>query len=185
MSMSRSFVCLAAAALFACGCPAKEEFREFGEGDDVTNVTPVPEHSHEHGPHGGHIIELGEEEYHAEVTVDESRKLTIYLLGPDAATAAPIAAASIVFEMGDLDAPTVLTLNAAPLEGEPEGQSSRFEAAADALPESVHDIEELHGAVVVDVAGQSYVGALSHDHGDAHEHGEAHEHGAGEEEHAQ
>jgi hypothetical protein len=168
------------AGLLCCGCPSNEEYREFDEGDDVTNVTPVEEHAHEHGPHGGHIIELGEEEYHAEVVVDEARKLTVYLLGPDAATAAPIAAESIAFELGDLDAPTVLTLNAVPLEGEPEGQSSRFEAAADALPESVHDIEELHGAVVVDVGGLSYVGALSHDHDHGHDHDHDHGHAEGE-----
>lgn len=179
MSMPRSIVVIAAAALLACGCPAQEEYREFGEGDDVTNVTPVEEHAHEHGPHGGHIIELGEEEYHAEVTVDAARKLTVYVLGPDGSTPAPIAAESIAFELGDLDAPTVLTLNAVPLEGDPEGQSSRFEAAPDALPESIHDIEELHGAVVIDVGGLSYVGALSHDHGHSHEH----EHAEGGAEH--
>src|SRR5688572_27330574 len=39
-------------------------------------------HDHGHGPHGGHIIELGSEDYHAELTLDaESQTVGIHLLG--------------------------------------------------------------------------------------------------------
>ena len=51
-----------------------------------------PEAHHDHpaeGPHKGHLIELGNEEFHAELTHDDATKtVTIYLLGADAKTAA-------------------------------------------------------------------------------------------------
>ncbi|WP_254510074.1 hypothetical protein [Anatilimnocola floriformis] len=45
------------------------------------------EHSHshaEHGPHGGQVMALGDEEYHAEFVLDDkSGKVTVYLLDKD------------------------------------------------------------------------------------------------------
>ena len=56
-----------ALSLCVSGCePAQEQARPFNPGDDVVNTAP-PEHAHVHGPNGGHIVELGEEEFHAEV----------------------------------------------------------------------------------------------------------------------
>ena len=44
-------------------------------------------HGHE-GPHGGHILEVGDHVAHLEVMHDESAgKMTIYVLGPDAKSA--------------------------------------------------------------------------------------------------
>jgi len=43
------------------------------------------EHAHvHHGPHNGHLMEIGEEEYHAEWTDDESGKVTFYFLDSEA-----------------------------------------------------------------------------------------------------
>ncbi|MCH2371847.1 MAG: hypothetical protein MK324_15135 [Pirellulales bacterium] len=54
---------------------APSEAETAGEGDD--------HHGHDHasdGPHGGHILGLGDEEYHLEWIHNDSGKLTFYLL---------------------------------------------------------------------------------------------------------
>ncbi len=53
------------------------------------------EHAHVHGPHDGHLIEIGEEEYHAEWTHDDSGKVTVYILDAEAKKEVPIAAEEI------------------------------------------------------------------------------------------
>ncbi|HEY4721770.1 MAG TPA: hypothetical protein VII92_07985, partial [Anaerolineae bacterium] len=70
-------VSLAAAfGLAGCGKTATESGGAAAEAHDDH------EHGHaEEGPHGGHIVELGEEEYHAEVTHDDAtHKMEVYLL---------------------------------------------------------------------------------------------------------
>ena len=55
-------------------------------------------HSHAaHGPHGGHILELGDEEYHAEWTHDDdSGLITVYVLDSSMKKEVPIPAKEIV-----------------------------------------------------------------------------------------
>ena len=56
------------------------------------------DHSHAHGPHDGHIVEIGEEEYHAEWTHDGKGKVTVYVLDKEMKKDVPIAAEKIVIE---------------------------------------------------------------------------------------
>ncbi|MEX2176025.1 MAG: hypothetical protein WD872_16810 [Pirellulaceae bacterium] len=51
-----------------------------------------------HGPHNGHIIEIGEEEYHAEWMHDEEGKVTVYILDAAMKKEVPIAAEEIAIE---------------------------------------------------------------------------------------
>jgi hypothetical protein len=56
-------------------------------------------HTHTHdGPHGGHVMVLGKEEYHAEWTHEEGGKVTFYILDADAAKEVPIAAEEITID---------------------------------------------------------------------------------------
>ena len=97
-------------------------------GDDFKPVSDsqpeVPEaahdHHHEHGPNGGHIIELGDDEmYHAELVFDaDSRKTTIYILDGEAKSASPIDATEIELHLEGEDDEVELTLDAVPLESE-------------------------------------------------------------------
>ena len=176
MTACKLFACLIPLALLSLGCPAREEYREFGQADDVTNVTPID--AHVHGPHDGHVIELGDEEYHAEVVMGADRKLVVYILGPDAATAAPIAAATITINLEAGATTTALTLNAVPEEGEADGQSSRFELTDGVVPESVKNIEDVHGDLVIAVGDKTYTAGIghSHDHGHGHDHDHGHDH---------
>jgi hypothetical protein len=56
------------------------------------------DHAH-HGLHHGHLIELGEEEYHAEWTHDESGKVTVYVLDGEAKKEVPIDADEIAIDV--------------------------------------------------------------------------------------
>ena len=94
-----AMTCVAVCCLF-WGCSGGDDYREFTPTDDVTNTTPHDDHAHALGPNGGHLIELGEEEYHAEVVMDEAaRTLTVYLLGGDAKTAQPTAEPTVTLNL--------------------------------------------------------------------------------------
>lgn len=128
------------------------------------------EHAHEHpshGPHGGDLVELGKEEYHAEVVHDDKAgTVTIYLLDGAAKAAVPIAAAQVTINASHEGKAEQFTLAAKPLEGESDGQSSRFESPDKELGEHLE-----HGArLVVEIKGKSYTGAIKHDHDHGHKH---------------
>src|SRR5437667_11136252 len=72
---------IAATLLWLTGCPSPANHSEKKPSAD----THDHEHDHaHHGPHHGHLMEIGQEEYHAEWTHDESGKIPIYNLGSDA-----------------------------------------------------------------------------------------------------
>src|SRR5262245_27510993 len=92
------------------------------------------EHSHE-GPHGGQIIELGYENYHAELTHDDgTHKVGVYLLDGTAKVAAPIDAPSITINCCNVgDTPNQYTLVPVPQPGDPTGSASYFELTNEEL----------------------------------------------------
>src|SRR5688572_7448179 len=57
-------------------------------------------HEHAHlGPNGGHLLELGNEQFHAEWTHDDdSGKLTVYILDAAGKELVPIAAEKVTIE---------------------------------------------------------------------------------------
>ena len=136
-------------------------------------------HDHGHGPHGGHIIELGSEDYHAELTHDEaSHRVGVYLLGGDAATAAPIDAASLTIYVPADGEPAQYDMPAVPQPGEAAGQSSYFELASEPLHAVVSGQSqsanvEVRVSIMID--GMPHVGIieteeLRHDHPALHSH---------------
>ncbi|SFJ05152.1 hypothetical protein [Planctomicrobium piriforme] len=152
------------------GCPDQgQTYRELDKKDDVTNTAPA-DHHHDHGagPHGGHIIELGK--YHGEVTVSPERIITLFILGGDAKTAVPLAkaTASLHAHLGMEEKEIPLT--ASPQEGETDGKTSRFIAVAEIVPESIKDIEDLKGEVILIEGEEKSVGPITHDHDHEHEH---------------
>lgn len=150
------------AALF-CGCPQSGSgYRQLGEKDDVTNTAPADHHHHDHGPHGGHILELGD--HHGELAMAADRTLTLYILGADAKTAAPVENATATLHLHAEGGEKEIAFVSAPQEGEADGKTSRFSIAASELPESVKDIEAVHGEVTLKTAAGSATSAISHDH---------------------
>lgn len=92
-------------------------------------------HDHpSHGPHGGDLIELGNEEYHAEVLID-GESVTIHILDGHATGAIGIEAAEITLNLARPDGPRQFALAARPDDGDAAGTSSRF----------VSDDAELYG----------------------------------------
>ena len=84
-----------------------------------------PEHSHGAGPHGGPLAEWGAEAYHAEFTVAHAKQeVTVFILGGDAKTLAPITADKILLT---IKRPKFqVELSATPQDSDPKGKASRF-----------------------------------------------------------
>ena len=95
-------------------------------------------HHHSHGTsrglHGGYIIGLDVENYHAELTHDDkTKRVGVYVLGEDAVTAAPIEAKSVTVNVMIGDKPFEYTLPAVVQPGDPAGKSSYFELVSEPL----------------------------------------------------
>ena len=155
-----------AAALLAAGCRP-------GPPDDAPPApAPVFEHGEDHaddahpvaGPHGGPLIELGDEEYHAElIHDDEAGTVTVYLLDGRGDGAAATDAAELTLNFTRDGVRKSFALAADPKPGDPAGAASRFVSADAALAE---ELDRAGGGakLAVRIAGRSYSGALAHDH---------------------
>lgn len=136
---------------------------------EVTKGVKVKEepHSHEHGPHGGHLVELGEEEYHAEVVFDaKDNKLSVYLLDSSAKKPVPIEGKDLTLRLTIDGQPKSFTATAAPQSDDPKGKSSRFELAGNPdVKAHVKDEEDLKGSVSTKIGGKDYTGEITHEHG--------------------
>lgn len=84
---------IAVLAFSLTGCPHAHYGEKPGSADDHGH-----EHHH-HGPHNGELMELGNEQYHAEWIHDESGKVTVYILDSAAKKEVPIAADEITIDV--------------------------------------------------------------------------------------
>ena len=163
-------------------------------GGDYQEVTPEAakaaadshdhDHAHAHGPNGGDLVELGDHSIHAEVVFDEgSGKLDVYLLGEDAKTAHPVALTELTLSFAHGDESEDFKLAAAPLDGEAEGQSSRFSVTDKEIAEEFH--EHTDGAhLQFSIDGKEYKGEVHHHHDHAgHDHGDHADHDHGDKAH--
>jgi len=156
--------------LAGCGSDDGDDFQTLAD-DQPEVAAPAHDHSHESGPNGGHLIELGEEEFHAELVFDgETRVTTIYVLDGHAKSPVPIKATELELHLEGEGDETELLFAASPLESDGEGMSSRFVLAADDLPESVKDEEEIKGHLHIEIDGKMFAGDIEHDHGEGEEH---------------
>ncbi len=164
------FAAMAVFGIALAGCDAGSQYKA---AKDLPKPAEGDGHSHGehvHGPHGGDIVELGKEEFHAEFLVDgKSHTVKVYLLGPDAKTAATTDAAEItIAPEGDMP-PFVLK----PAEGQPAGKASEFVLADEKIAHDLMDAGFVHGDLKIKIAGTAYNGHLDvHFDGDhAHDHG--------------
>jgi hypothetical protein len=127
------------------------------------------EHAHPTaGPHGGDLIELGAEEYHAELL--HETEAVVYLLDGAAKSAVAIDSPDVVINVTHDGASEQFKLAASREATDPAGKSSKFSSND---VELVSDLREGHADVqlVVTVNGTPYRGALEHDHDHAsHDH---------------
>lgn len=142
-------LCSAMLGLLIAGC---------GSPPATPTAEPAPgkghdEHVHGPGPHGGTITDWGGGAYHVEFTVDHDKKeATVYILGGDEKTPAPIKAQTIHLTIND--PMTELDLAAQPLEGEAEGTSSRFVGTHD----TIGIVQEFAGTISGEIEGTPYTG---------------------------
>ncbi|QEG41528.1 hypothetical protein [Roseimaritima ulvae] len=155
-----------------CGGPAAD-----APDDSQTTITmdgPPPEFDdvHDHpseGPHHGTLVELGSEEYHAEVVHDE-QSVTIYILDASATEPVAIDAADLTINLTHDGSPEQFKLVADPDEGDGEGKSSRFTLADAELVKHLDD-DAAAPTLTVTIAGTPYRGQIKHDHDhDGHDH---------------
>ena len=143
----------------ALGLGCGSSTSEYKDSKKIQAAAKVHDHSthdgaHLHygaGPHGGMLLELGGEDFHAELVFDhDAHAVRIFLFKADAKTPLPskTPAATLL-----LDNNKTITLKALPLEGEADGMSSRFELIDEAFVHEVLDKNFLHGDLKVDIDG--------------------------------
>jgi len=127
---------------------------------------------HDHpseGPHHGDLIELGNEEYHAEILHDEDAgTVTIYVLNGAATEQVPIDATDVTINATHDGKPEQFKLAAQPDANDPQGKSSRFVSNDEELAHHL-DEEGAEPRLVLTINGKSYRGVITHDH-EGHDH---------------
>lgn len=143
-------------------------------GQDAADEPSEPKtapHAHPtEGPHGGHLIELGKEEYHAELIHDDATgKVTVFLLDGSVNLPVAIEQPQITINIRHDGEGKQFKLLAVPAAKDAAGSSSRFRIESPELT-SCLGLETLQGMLVVKIAGKQYVGKLEHHaHGDEEE----------------
>lgn len=117
------------------------------------------------GPHGGDVIELGNDEYHAElVHDDQTNDVTIFILDGAAKNAVAIEATEVVIHLKHEGDPVQYKLAAKPQDTDSPGKSSRF--VSEKNEELGHALVEVGAAprLHVTIGGKAYSGKFEHDH---------------------
>jgi hypothetical protein len=137
------------------------------EGDEHGHATA--------GPHGGSLIELGAEEYHAELVHNEAAAtVSIYLLDGAAKNAVAIDAAELMVNVKHDGKGEQFKLAASPDSSDPAGKSSRFVSSDGEL---IGDLDQEHSdaELVAEINGKQFRGAIEHHHGHEEDDHAAHE----------
>ena len=155
------FGAMVALGLAGCNSAAPsggdEHAHTTGDGHDHGD-----EHAHPtEGPHHGALIELGSEEYHAElVHNEETGKVTIYLLDSAGKTPVAIASPDITVNLKHDGEANQFKLAAV---GTMDGKASEFSSEEPALAKAL-DSEGAEGQLVVTINDKQYRGSIAHDH---------------------
>lgn len=165
--MKNAFLLFQAIVLIvACGCGSSPP--------PLTKATPHADHDvhPSEGPHGGSLIELGNDEYHAELVHDDAAKsVTIYLLDSAAKASVPIDATELIINLKHEGHGEQFKIAASADAGDPAGKSSRFVSSDAELAEDL-DREDAEPQLTVKINGKQYRGMIEHGHsvGEAHQH---------------
>ena len=146
-----------AALTFIAGCGDAEK-PAANSTPPVTQQPPAdmtaPKHAaHGAGPHGGAVADWGGGKYHVEFTVNhDTQEATVYVLGSDEKTAAPIKAEKVLLSI--VDPKFEVELAPVPLEGEADGTASRFVGKH----ENLGKVQEFDGTISGEADGTPYAG---------------------------
>jgi hypothetical protein len=132
---------------------------------------PAAGHAHpEKGPHGGPLLEVGDEEYHIEVLLDEKTNvLTLYVLDAAAKAMVPTDAKEALINLKHGGKPEQFKLPAVALKTDPTGQASCFQLKSAALVHNLHH-KNHEARLALKIKGKSYSAKfdLQHDHDHKH-----------------
>lgn len=158
------------------GCGEKPMTGELDTAAPPANVEAHEGHDHDahahptYGPHDGDLVELGNEEYHAEVVHGEADgSVTVYVLNGEATEQVSIDATEVTINAKHDGSPEQFQLLASPDVNDPEGKSSRFVSHDPDLATRLDD-PEADPRLVLSINGKSYRGKVTHDHDHDHDH---------------
>lgn len=167
--LSGATAVLVSGAILLSGCGDASSPPKVGSSANGTTSAPRPasdDHGHAHpseGPHHGALVELGSEEYHAEIVHGEEGRVTVYVLDSGAKQAVPIDAAEVTINLSRKGEAEQFTLPASPDEGDPADKASRFTLKDEHLAEDL-DAEGATAKLVITINGKQYVAKIEHDH---------------------
>lgn len=120
-------------------------------------------HAHpSEGPHRGHLIELGHEDYHVELTHDNATQtVALYILDAAAKKSVPIEENELTINLLVGGKPSQFVLPAAPQRHDPQGTSSCFQLADRSLCDGC-EADGAVGRINVTIRGKPYVGTIEH-----------------------
>ena len=144
----------------------------FGQQTVPGAAPPAKEHDHaEHGPHNGDLVEIGKEEYHAEIVVDEGKKqIVVYLLDKEVKGYIAIDSPFVAVNLLISGKPVQVKLKAAPQPVDQKGFSSCFGAVSPELVDALHN-PKAEPKLALKIRNKSYSVKIAHDHDHAgHDH---------------
>ena len=155
---------IAAASMLPCGCTPEPAMKA---APPAANKAAEEHAGHDHpaaGPHKGPLIELGNEEYHAEFVHDEaSHRVTIYVLDSGAKKSVPIAAKEITLNLKADGKAKQYKLTAKPQADDGDGKSSSFESDDENLTKEI-EAEGADARISLEIDGTPYAGNVPHEH---------------------
>jgi hypothetical protein len=129
-------------------------------------------HSHQHaalGPHGGAVLEMGADEYHAELVVNEKGNVfTVFILDGQAKREVPIEAPYLNVNLKVGDKPAQYRLLPVRPDGQASGLTACYSIKSESLIRSLHS-HDANPRLTVRIGEKSYVARIvhSHDHNEA------------------
>jgi hypothetical protein len=130
-----------------------------GKDDAVTKGGSPGAHAHPAAPHGGEVLDLGEQEYHLEMIHDHvGGHVTVYVLGKDLKTPVPVAAP--VINLNAKSGPVQFTLTA--VSPRPDGTSDTWKGSHEGLR-----VDPWDGTIRLEIGGKQFRSPLE---GPVHKH---------------
>ncbi len=167
-----SALSLAALALIAVvGCQDAKESSPQTSNDKQEGKPPSPgkdgAHGHKAGAHGGNIVEIGRDNYHAEAVFEKDGVVRLYLLGKDEARVLEVEGQALrAFARPQDGGPSApFELKAAPTRDDGKGKTSRF---AGTLPRELWGKPVEVTVPTIRIAGERFRFAFQSPAGAAH-----------------
>ncbi|MBA4186469.1 MAG: hypothetical protein C0467_00480 [Planctomycetaceae bacterium] len=138
--------------MWTTGCD-KKAAPTSAKPDEKKHKDDDHDHAHGAGPHKGTIFDFGGGKWHGEFTADHDKKeVTVWILGLDEKTAAPIKAEKLRLVVSNID--PKIEIDLIPADKAADGSAHSFTGKHDGFAKP----QEYKGTVSFQVAGKQYSG---------------------------